>query len=59
MRNGFAKGLIIGSMIGVSLSMMMDPDMMKNKNRRKMMKTGRNLLRKSGDIFDDIIDIFR
>lgn len=59
MRTGFTRGMIIGSIIGASVSMMMNPDMMKGRNRRKMMRNGRNLLRKSGNVVGDIVDIFR
>lgn len=59
MRNGFTKGLMIGSIIGASMSIMMNPDIMKNKSRRKMMKTGRNFLRRSGNIIGDMVDILR
>ncbi|MCX7923955.1 MAG: YtxH domain-containing protein [Clostridia bacterium] len=59
MNSGFTRGLLIGSIIGASVSMMMNPDMMKSKNKRKMMKTGRNLLRRSGHIIGDMMDMIR
>jgi gas vesicle protein len=59
MNGGFTKGVIIGSIIGASVSMAMDPGMMKARNRRRMMRNGRNFLRKSGDIINDVVDIFR
>lgn len=59
MNGGFRKGLVVGSLIGASVSMMMNSDMMRPRNRRRMMKTGRTLLRKSGGIISDVIDAFR
>lgn len=59
MQGGFTKGLLIGSIIGASISMMMEPGMMNNRTRRKMMKSGRNLIRKSGNIIGDVVELFR
>jgi gas vesicle protein len=59
MRNGFTKGLVIGSLIGASVSMMMNPDMMRNMSRRGMMKNGRSFMRKSGHFIGDVIDMLR
>lgn len=58
MSGGFTKGLIIGSIIGASV-VMMNPDMMKGRNKKKMMRTGRAFLRKSGSLIGDIVEIFR
>lgn len=59
MQRGFARGLVVGSLIGASVSMMGNTGMMKSRTRKKLMKTGRNLFRKSGDIFTDVIELFR
>ena len=59
MQNGFTKGLIVGGLIGASVSMMMEPGVMKRKNRRRMMKVGRNFVRRSGNIIGDVVDAFR
>ncbi|NLI59226.1 MAG: YtxH domain-containing protein [Clostridium sp.] len=59
MRNGFTKGLIMGSIIGASVSMVMNSDMMNGKSRRKIKKTSAELMRKSGSIIGDVIDLFR
>ena len=59
MRNGFTTGLIVGSMIGASVSMMVSPEMMKSRNRKKMIKAGRNFIRKSGSLIGDVVDLFR
>ncbi|HHX17670.1 MAG TPA: YtxH domain-containing protein [Clostridium sp.] len=59
MRNGFTRGLIMGSIIGASVSMVVNSDMMNGRSRRKMKKTGAELMRKSGSIIGDVIDLFR
>lgn len=58
MRKGFARGLIIGGIVGASIAMM-NPDMMNKKTRKRMIKNGRNFLRKSGNIIGDVVDMFR
>ncbi len=58
MRMGFTKGFIIGSIVGASIAMM-NPDMVNKKTRKRMIRNGRNFLRKSGDIIGDVMDMFR
>lgn len=60
MRSGFTKGLMVGSIIGTSVGMIMNSDMIiGNRTKKRMMKSGRNFLRKSGHIVQDAIDLFR
>jgi predicted small secreted protein len=59
MHSGLAKGMVIGGIIGASISMMINSDMIKPKTRKRMMKTGRTFFRKSGGIIGDVVDIFR
>lgn len=59
MYSGFTKGLVVGGIIGASMMMMKNSDMMKPRTRKKMMRTGRTLLRRSGGIIGDVVDIFR
>jgi len=59
MHSGFTKGMVIGGIVGASISMMINSDMMKPKTRKRMMKTGRTFFRKSGGIIGDVVDIFR
>ncbi len=58
-RGGFTKGLIIGGIIGASMSMMMNGDMSRKKYKRKMMHDGRDFMRKSGQIISDVVELFR
>lgn len=59
MNGRFTKGMIIGGMVGASIGMMMGPDMMKNRTRRKVKRAGRQLLRRSGNWLEDIVDFIR
>ncbi|NSW89170.1 MAG: YtxH domain-containing protein [Firmicutes bacterium] len=59
MLNGFTKGLIVGSILGASISMMMEPDIMKRRNKKRMIRAGRNFLRRTGNIISDVVDAFR
>lgn len=59
MRTNFTKGLVIGSVIGASIGMVMNRNGMKSKTRKRMMRGGRNLFRKSTDMVGDMIDMFR
>ena len=59
MNGGFTKGLVVGSLIGASVSMMMNNDMMRPRNKKKMMRAGKMFLRKSGGIISDVVDAFR
>lgn len=55
----FTKGMLIGGIVGASLSMMMNSDMYSKRNRRKTMKKGMRLIKRSGGIISDVTDIFR
>lgn len=59
MHSGFTKGLVIGGIIGASVSIMVNSDMMRPRTKKRMMRNGRTLLRKSGGIISDVVDIFR
>lgn len=58
-RNGFARGLIVGGMLGASLSMMMNPDPMRGRTRRRMMRGGKGILRRSGSLLGDVIGFMK
>lgn len=59
MLNGFTKGLLIGSILGTSIGIMMDTGMVKKRNKRKMLRAGRNFLRRTGNIISDVVEAFR
>lgn len=59
MQRNFTRGFIVGGIIGASVSMMMNTDMMKNSTRRRMMRNSRSFLRRSGSVIGDVVDMFR
>ncbi|NJD03283.1 MAG: YtxH domain-containing protein [Ruminiclostridium sp.] len=59
MSGGFTRGLVVGSILVASVGMIMNNDMMRPRNRKKMFRTGRTLLRKSSGIISDVVDAFR
>lgn len=58
MRGRFTSGLIAGGIIGAALSMAISPNM-SSRTRRRMMRTSRSLIRRSGHVIGDIIDMMR
>ncbi|MDP4181736.1 MAG: YtxH domain-containing protein [Bacillota bacterium] len=59
MRGSFTKGLLLGSLIGASIGVMKNADMMRPRNRRRMMRAGRNMFRKTSNAIGDVVDLFR
>lgn len=59
MHKGFVKGMIIGGLVGASVSMMMNSDMMGSRSGKKMMRRGKSMIRKSSNIIGDVADLFR
>lgn len=59
MRSNFTRGLLVGGLVGASVSMMMNSDRLKGRNRKRLVRNGRSLLRKSGNIVGDVVDLFR
>ncbi|HHW31560.1 MAG TPA: YtxH domain-containing protein [Clostridiaceae bacterium] len=57
--NSFRKGLIVGGLLGASIAMISNSDMMNGRNRKRMIKTGRTMMRRTGNIISDIVDVFR
>jgi len=56
---GFAKGMIIGGIVGASISMAMNSDMMHGERKRRIMKAGRHFMRRTGEFISDTIGMFR
>lgn len=59
MNSGFKNGLIVGSIIGASVGAMSNSGMMNSRNKRKIMRSGRTMLRRTGNVVSDIMDVFR
>lgn len=56
MRGSFTKGIIVGSIVGASVGMMLDNDMVM-KRKRKMMKQGRRMMRASSEVIGNIVSL--
>lgn len=60
MRNGFVKGVMLGGIVAASVGLIMNSDMMMSgRTKKRVMRGGRNLLRKSSNIISDVADLFR
>ena len=59
MRSGFAKGMLVGGIIATSVGMIMNSDKVNPGTRRRVMKNGRMLMRKSSNLISDVVDMFR
>ncbi|HEY8422062.1 MAG TPA: hypothetical protein VIL05_10030 [Thermoclostridium sp.] len=54
MRTGFTSGVIIGGIVGAAMSMMMNGDVDVKRTRRRIMRLGRDVCRRSRRIMSDI-----
>jgi len=54
MRTGFTSGVIIGGIVGATMSMMINGDIDVRRTRRRIMRVGRDVYRKSRRIMSDI-----
>lgn len=59
MRSGFSRGLLIGGLIGASISMLTNSGGMKSRRNRHFLRAGRNFLRKSGNVVEDVVELLR
>lgn len=60
MRNGFVKGMMVGGIMAASVGLIMNSEMvMSSRTKKRMVRGGRNLLRKSTNIISDVADLFR
>ncbi len=59
MGNGFTKGVILGSLIAVSIGLAIGNDLMSPKMRRRMIKNGKKFLKRTGGMLTDIVGVFR
>ncbi len=55
--NSFARGLITGTIIGATMSMIISP--MDKKDKKMVRKRTNNLMGSVGDVLEDIVDIIR
>ncbi len=55
----FAKGILIGGFIGASISVLTNPEIVDPHMRRRLIKSGKKIVRRSGNVFGDMIHMFR
>lgn len=58
MRN-FTKGLVVGGIIGASISVLANPEIVDPRTRRRMIKSGRKIWRRSNHMIGDMVHMFR
>ncbi|ACL75552.1 MULTISPECIES: YtxH domain-containing protein [Eubacteriales] len=59
MLRNFTKGLVIGGLIGASISVLTNPEVVDPRMRRRMMKSGRKILHRSNNMLGEMIQMFR
>lgn len=57
MNRKFARNLIVGGLVGASLSLLMNDN--KSRSARKMMRQGRTFVRRSGNIINSVIEMLK
>ncbi len=58
MKNGFTSGIVLGGIVGATMSMIINKDINVNKTRKRMMRIGKNVYKKSMRMISDIGDMF-
>lgn len=59
MLRNFTKGLVVGGLIGASISVLTNPEVVDPRMRKRMMKSGRKILHRSNGVFGEMIELFR
>lgn len=54
MRNGFTNGMLLGGIVGATMSMIMNHDIDVNKTKKRMMRMGKTMYKKSRRMMSDI-----
>ena len=57
MKNGFTSGIVLGGIVGATMSMIINKDINVNKTRKRMMRIGKNVYKKSMRMISDIGDM--
>ena len=58
MKNGFTSGIVLGGIVGATMSMIINKDINMDKTRKRMMRIGKNVYKKSMRMISDIGDMF-
>lgn len=59
MMKNFCRGLVIGGLIGASISVLTNPEIVDPRMRKKMIKSGKKIMHRSNNVFGDMVDMFR
>ncbi len=59
MRNGFTNGMLVGGIVGATMSMIINHDIDVNKTRKRIMRTGKSMFKKSRRLVTDIAGMMR
>lgn len=55
----FVKGMFIGGLIGASISLLTNPQVVDPRTRKRLIKSGKKIVRRSSNVFDDMVHMFR
>ncbi len=55
----FAKGMLIGGLIGASISVLTNPEIVDPRTRKRLIKSGKKIVRRSGNVFEDMVHMFK
>jgi len=58
MRSRFTSGMVLGGIVGATMSMIINKDIDVDKTRKRMMRIGRNVFKKSRRVISDIAGMF-
>jgi len=59
MMKNFCRGLVIGGLIGASISVLTNPEIVDPRMRKKMIRSGRKIMNRSSNVFGDMMHMFR
>lgn len=57
MRTSFTSGMVIGGIVGAAMSMMVNGDINMKRTRKRIMRMGRDICKRSRRIVSDISDM--
>lgn len=55
----FGRGLVIGGLVGATISVLTNPEIIDPHMRKKMIRSGRKIMRRSNNVFGDMMHMFR
>lgn len=58
MRNGFTSGMVLGGIVGATMSMAINKDIDMGKTKKRMLRIGKNVCKKSRRMVSDISNMF-